>query len=162
VDTIEGQTKFIRHMEERMAEHLREITYSPNILSVNGIGIVTAAGLIGEVGDFFKFSTVSEIMKLAGLDLYEVSSGQHRGQRHISKRGRPLLRKLLFYAAVKTVRSHGIMYGRYQQMLDRGMPKVKALVAIARRFLRIIFALVKNDTFYRDDYLQKNHMELAA
>jgi hypothetical protein len=47
------------------------------------------------------------------------------------------------------------MYERYQQMLSKGTPKVSALVAIASRLLRIIFALVKNDTLYRDDYLQK-------
>ena len=37
------------------------------------------AGLIGEVGDFSKFRTRSEIMKLAGLDLYEISSGKRKG-----------------------------------------------------------------------------------
>ena len=41
---------------------------------------------------------------LAGLDLFEVSSGKHKGERHISKRGRPLMRKLLFYAAINVVR----------------------------------------------------------
>ncbi len=56
-----------------------------------------------------------------------------------------------FYSSrpLKTVRSHGVMYERYQQMLSKGTPKVSALVAIASRLLRIIFALVKNDTLYR-------------
>ncbi len=71
------------------------------ILSLKGIGTVTAAGLIGEVGDFSKFATISEVMKLAGLDLYEVSSGKHRGKLRISKRGRPLMRKLLYFAALE-------------------------------------------------------------
>ena len=70
--------------------------YKNSILSLKGIGEITAAGLIGEVGDFAKFKTISEITKLAGLDLFEVSSGKHKGQQHISKRGRPLMRKLLF------------------------------------------------------------------
>ena len=38
------------------------------------------AGLIGEVGDFSKFGTQSDIMKLAGLDLYEISSGKRKGR----------------------------------------------------------------------------------
>ena len=67
------------------------------------IGQVTAAGLIGEVGDFTKFGTISEVMKLAGLDPYEVSSGKHRGTLRISKRGRPLMRKLLYLAALSAV-----------------------------------------------------------
>jgi transposase len=70
---------------------------------MRGIGLITVAGLIGEVGDFRQFSTLSEITKLAGLDLFEVSSGKHRGRHHISKRGRPLMRKLLFFGAINTV-----------------------------------------------------------
>ena len=66
------------------------------------MGMVTVAGLIGEVGNF-TFYTIAEIMKLAGLDLYEVSSGKHKGQRRISKRGRALMRKLLFFAALNAV-----------------------------------------------------------
>lgn len=49
------------------------------------------------------------------------SSGIHKGQRHISKRGRFLMRKLLYFAAINTVRSDGIMHAKYHQMLDRGM-----------------------------------------
>ncbi|MGZ6230854.1 MAG: transposase, partial [Syntrophales bacterium] len=49
------------------------------MLSIKGLGTVTVAGLIGEVGDFKKFRTQSEITKLAGLDLYEVSSGKWKG-----------------------------------------------------------------------------------
>lgn len=41
-------------------------------------------------------STQSEIMKLAGLDLYEISSGKRKEERRISKRSRSLLRKILF------------------------------------------------------------------
>ena len=119
--------------------YLEQIPYSESLLSIKGLGVVTVAGLIGEVGDFKKFDTHSEIMKLAGFDLFEVSSGQHRGQRHISKRGRALMRKLLYFTALNAVKSQGIMHARYQQMLDRGMPKTKALIAISRKLLRLIF-----------------------
>ena len=109
-----------------------------------------------------KFDTISEIMKLAGLDLYEISSGQHRGQRKISKRGRPLMRKLLFFAAIKAVKSKGIMHEKYQQMLDRGMPKMKALIAISRKLLGLIFAIVRDKTKYVENYNDNYHYKLAA
>ena len=101
-------------------------------------------------------------MKLAGLDLYEISSGKHRGQRRISKRGRPLMRKLLFFAAINVVKSKGIMHKKYQQMLDRGTLKMKALVAISRKLLAIIFALVRDQTKYVENYSNSNHYKLAA
>lgn len=159
---IEGQNRFIDKLERQMAEFLGQIPYSGSILSIKGIGVTTAAGLIGEVGDFRKFRTISEVMKLAGLDLYEVSSGRHKGQRHISKRGRALMRKLLYFAAINAVKSNGIMHEPYQRMLDRGMPKVKALIAISRKLLRIIFALARDNAEYVKDYDQIHHYKLAA
>jgi len=66
--------------------------------------VVIVAGFIGEGGESSKVTTQSEITKLAGLNLYEVSSGKRRGQRRISKRGRNLLRKILYYVAIQTVR----------------------------------------------------------
>lgn len=162
VSQIEGYNQFISNMEKGMEECLKEIPYSGSILSIKGIGIVTVAGLIGEVGDFRKFNTRSEIMKLAGLDLYEISSGNHKGQLRISKRGRSLIRKLLFFASINVVRSKGIMNRAYQQMLDRGMPKLKALVAISRKLLGLIFALVRDNTVYVENFRDIHCFKLAA
>ncbi|MBU2497364.1 MAG: transposase, partial [Proteobacteria bacterium] len=105
---------------------------------------------------------ISEITKLAGLDLFEISSGKHKGRRRISKRGRPLMRKLLYFAAINVVRSNGILHEPYQQMLSNGMPKVKALIAIARKLLRIIFALARDNTVYMENYVRNQHLKLAA
>ena len=162
VARIEAEDQFVDCLEQQMCDYLQQIPYSQNILSIKGLAEVTVAGLIGEVADFNKFDTISEVMKLAGLDLYEISSGKHRGQRRISKRGRPLMRKLLFFAAINVVKSKGIMHKKYQQMLDRGTLKMKALVAISRKLLAIIFAIVRDQTKYVENYSNSNHYKLAA
>jgi len=153
---------FIDKLEKQMAKHLDQIPYTHSILSIKGVGLITVAGLIGEVGDFKKFHTISEMMKLAGLDLFEVSSGKHRGKRRISKRGRSLMRKLLYFAAINVVKSHGIMHEQYQEMLNRGMVKMKALVAISRKLLGLIFALARDNTVYVENYSNIHHLKLAA
>ena len=117
VQKIEAEDQFIDNLEQQMHIYLQQIPYSQNILSIKGLAEVTVAGLIGEVADFEKFDTISEVMKLAGLDLYEISSGNHKGQRRISKRGRPLMRKLMFFAAINAVKSKGIMHKKYHQSL---------------------------------------------
>lgn len=159
---IDNENRFIESLEKQMVCYLEQIDYSVSLLSIKGLGVVTVAGLIGEVGDFKKFDTHSEIMKLAGFDLFEVSSGQHQGQRHISKRGRALMRKLLFFAAINAVKTHGIMHARYHQMLDNGKPKVKALVAISRKLLGLIFALARDNTMYVENYDPTHKYKLAA
>jgi transposase len=162
VSNIEAENRYIEGLEEQMMMYLEQIPYSHSILSIKGIGNITAAGLIGEVGDFKKFKTISEVMKLAGLDLFEVSSGKHRGRHHISKRGRALMRKLLFFTAINTVKSHGIMYAWYQKMLNNGTPKIKALIAVSRKLLRTIFALARDNTQYDENYSRNHELKLAA
>ena len=162
VSNIETENRYIESLKEQMIVYLDQIPYSHSILSVKGVGNITVAGLIGEVGDFRKFKTISEVMKLAGLDLFEVSSGAHKGKHRISKRGRALIRKLLFFAAINSVKSHGIMHARYQKMLDNGTPKIKALVAVSRRLWRIIFALARDNARYDENYNRKHEFKLAA
>jgi transposase len=163
LETIASYDRFVDGLETEMVRHLEQIPYSRSILSLKGIGLVTVAGLIGEVGDFTKFGTISEVMKLAGLDLYEVSSGKHRGKLRISKRGRPLIRKLLYFAALSSVRKGGMMHEWYQRALGRGMMKTKALVAVSRKLLGIIFALVRDHSVYVENYMkQKIILQEAA
>ena len=149
---LEAEVRFISEIEAEMGATLKRIPYSVRLLSIKGLGTVSVAGLIGEVGDFSKFSTQSEIMKLAGLDLYEISSGKRKGQRRISKRGRSLLRKILFYAAIQMIRKNGIMYDYYARLTGRGMERMRALIAVSRKLLRIIHAIVRDNRDYVGQY----------
>lgn len=159
---IESADKFMEKLEQEMASLLPEIPYSHSILSLKGIGEVTAAGLIGEVGDFSKFHTLSEVLKMAGLNLFEISSGKHKGDRHITKRGRSLLRRILFFAALNTVRKGGVMYDTYQRHLGKGMPRMKALVAVERKLLRILFALARDHSEFIVEYSNLISLKKAA
>jgi len=149
---LEAEGRFLSEIEVKMRATLERIPCSVRLLSIKGLGIVSVVGLIGEVGDFSKFSTQSEIMKLAGLDLYEISSGRRKGQRRISKRGRSLLRKILFYAAIQMIRKNGIMYEYYARLTGRGMERMKALIAVSRKLLRIIHAIVRDNRDYVEQY----------
>lgn len=152
---IEGVEKAIEQTEAQLLPWLEQIPYSKRLLSIPGIGPVIVAGIIGETAGLPRYSSQKALLKLAGLNLYEISSGRHQGERHISKRGRSLLRRLLFFAALNSVRKKGIMHGTYQEMVGRGMVKIKALVAICRKLLGIMYALARDDR----DYMH-SHSEL--
>ena len=161
---LEAEKQFISEIEVEMTATLERIPYSARLLSIKGLGIVSVAGLIGEVGDFSKFSTRSEIMKLAGLDLYEISSGKRKGQRRISKRGRSLLRKILFYAAIQMIRKNGIMSEYYARLTGRGMERMRALIAVSRKLLGIIHAMVRDNRDYvgQDQAPERRVLKKAA
>ena len=145
---LEVVEQFISEIESEMALTLERIPCSARLLSIKGLGVVSVAGLIGEVGDFSKFRTQSEIIKLAGLDLYEVSSGKRKGQRRITKRGRSLMRKILYFAAIQMIGKNGIMHEYYERLTGRGMLKMRALVAVMRKLLGIIHAILRDDRDY--------------
>jgi len=157
---LEGLHGFVAEIEAEMEKALERIPYSTRILSMKGLGVVTVAGLIGEVGDFTKFSTQSEVMKLAGLDLYEISSGKRKGQRRISKRGRSLLRKILYNAAISTIRKNGIMALQYANLIGRGRVRTSALIVIAKKLLRIIYAMVRDSRDYICNYESPKRLEI--
>jgi transposase len=161
---LEAEGRFISEIEAEMTATLERIPFSGRLLSIKGLGMVSVAGLIGEVGDFSKFRTQSEILKLAGMDLYEISSGKRTGLRRISKRGRGLLRKILFYAAIQMIRKNGIMYDYYTRLTGRGMERMRALIAVARKLLRIIHALVRDNSDYVGQYQagDRRMIEMAA
>jgi len=145
---LEVVERFIAEIELEMALTLERIPCSARLLSIKGLGVISVAGLIGEVGDFSKFRTQSEIMKLAGLDLYEVSSGKRKGEKRITKRGRSLMRKILYFAALPMIGKNGIMHEYYERLTGRDMLRMRALVAVMRKLLGIIHAILRDDRDY--------------
>ncbi|WP_338206315.1 IS110 family transposase, partial [Parageobacillus thermoglucosidasius] len=71
---------------------------------VPGLGDATIVELLSEIGSFSHYQDPRQLLKLAGLTLREHSSGQHKGQKRISKRGRKRLRALLFRAMMPMIR----------------------------------------------------------
>jgi len=149
---LEAVERFMSEIEAEMVAALERIPCSVRLLSIKGLGVISVAGLIGEVGDFSKFRTQSEIMKLAGLDLYEVSSGKRKGEKRITKRGRSLMRKILYFAAIQMIGKNGIMHAYYERLTGRGMLKMRALVAVMRKLLGVIHAILRDDRDYVGEY----------
>ena len=76
----------------------------------------------------------------------------------ISKRGRSLLRKILFYAAIQMIRKNGIMYDYYTRLTGKGMEKMRALIAVSRKLLRIIHAILRDNRDYVGGYQAPQRM----
>jgi len=142
--TLDALDQRIGQIETRMSEVLGRIDESPYPLSIDGVGPVSAAVLLGETGGLCRYVSAEAILKLAGLNLFEVSSGMHKGARHISRRGRPLLRQILYFIALHHAQPGMPLYPYYLRLVDRGTPKPKALVALSCRLVRIMYALVRD------------------
>ena len=92
-ELLNNQKELLEEKVEKLFNSMEEAKYME---SVKGVGIITVAGFIAEVGDINNYDHPKQIQKLAGLNLKEHSSGKHLGQTRITKRGRPKLRALLY------------------------------------------------------------------
>jgi transposase len=121
--------------------------------TIPGIGPVLAAVLLAEIGDIRTFRSSQQLLKLAGLDLAQIQSGEFQGRVRISKRGKPALRAALYQAAMVAVR-HGAPFQLKYLRLIQGREqqpgvKRKALVAIGCKLLRIVYHVLKYEEPYR-------------
>jgi transposase len=82
------------------------------------------------------------------MDVHVKDSGTKTGKRKLTKKGDSETRKLLYCAAMAARRSKR-WAGAYQAYLDRELATTQALVILARKLVRIAFALMKNDTNYQ-------------
>lgn len=115
-------------VDERMATAIAGIDYAAKLLSIPGIGPVTVAVFLGEVGDLRNYRNAKQVLKMAGLNLFERSSGTHKGMRRMTKRGRPELRRILYLAAIRMVVKGMPLKGLYQKM-SPNKPTPKVIVA---------------------------------
>lgn len=149
---IEQIDVFIRQMdliEARMEEVLQTLPEAKFLLSIPGVALVSAAVFLGLIGDPQAYESSKQILKLAGLSLVERSSGTMKGQPHISKRGKPLLRRQVFMLALRAVRSDGMFRGRFERHVARtGGRKMPVIVALSRDMLCLMFNIARERRYY--------------
>ena len=136
----------------RLVEQITgEIAGFNETLKIKGIGLVTAAGFLAEVGDISRFTHPKQIQKLAGLNLKENSSGKHKGQTTISKRGRKRLRSILFQGIMPLVAKNPEfkdLHHHYTTRANNPLKKKQSLVALCCKLIRVLYVLLKKQIAY--------------
>ena len=144
------QAQYESVMEE--LEHLcRQIPESEQMLAIKGIGLITVAGFLAEVGDLRRFESPRQIQKLAGLSLKENSSGKHKGQTTISKRGRSRLRAILFNAVIPLIATNAEfreLHRYYTTRTVNPLKKKQSVIAISCKLIRVFYAILTKGAIY--------------
>lgn len=117
-------------------------------LSIPGVGPLNAAALVATFRRG-QFASADAFIAFLGLDVRVRESGQYKGQRKLTKRGSPELRRLLFNGA-----RSGSLTQRwnpyYHALRARGLSTTAATVAISRKIARLAFALLRDQTTYQN------------
>lgn len=139
----------LKEIESKIKRRVEEIPVSKYLLSIPGVGEIVLAGILAEAGDLRKFKSARALEKLAGLSLVTNDSGDKKGLRCISKKGRSLLRRYLYQIALVCVaknKEFKEFYKYHTKILKRNSMKV--LTKLAAKILRVMYGLVKHGSFY--------------
>jgi transposase len=159
---------------ERIMVLIEQLVYKipgiKGILKIKGVGLVTVAGFMAEVGDISRFEHPKQIQKLAGLSLKENSSGKHKGKTTISKRGRKRLRALLFQGIMPMVAKNEEfkeLHQYYTTRTENPLKKKQSLILLCCKVIRIFWALLKKQVAYdpqkmMNDIRRPATMQIAA
>jgi transposase len=139
----------LTELEDRLAQLLEQVPEVAVLFSLKGIGVITVATVVGEVGSLPAFPSQAALFKYVGLNLYERSSGQWKGQRRISKHGSRLVRHALFLAAVNMIRTNGLFHAYAQRQQARGKPAKVILTAVMRKILARMYAMVRDQQVFQ-------------
>lgn len=133
-----------------------------NICKIKGLGMITVATILAETNGFALFTSRSQLISYAGLDVVERTSGKSvKGKTRISKKGNGHIRRALYFPAISAAKHEPNLKKLFDRVLEKSHIKMKAYVAVQRKLLLLIYALFKNNTAYDSDYLVKKNNELS-
>jgi len=149
----------IKQLEQQICQHLKADEQLWKLTkrivdSLPGVGLMTMATILAETDGFSIFRSAKQLTKYAGLDVIEHQSGSLKGKTRISKQGNARLRTALYMPALALIRSKkSPLYQFYLRLIQRNAGgKKKAIVALQRKLLCLIYALWKTEKPYEPEY----------
>ena len=141
----------IKTVDKAIKDIMETLPEATCLMSIPGIGPVYAAGILAEVGQIDRFDHEGKLAKYAGLYWPKHQSGNFQKENTpIAKSGNRYLRYYLVEAA-NSVRRFIPEYKAYYDKKYNEVPKVqhkRALVLTARKFVRLVFALLSEHQLY--------------
>lgn len=126
------------------------------LVSIPGIGLLTAAKLLGEIRDVCEFDSARQLAAYAGVTPRNVLSGTsvHKKSR-LSKTGNANLRKILYMPAVSAKRFNPIIRSFCLRLLESGLKPMEVIGAAMHKLLHLIFGILKSGKPFDPLFLQK-------
>ena len=120
-----------------------------------GVDTVTAAALIANIGDVWRFGSADKLARFAGVAPVRFSSAG-KGKDQKSKQGNRELHSILYFLAIQQVQvakvsgkpRNPVFHEYYQRKIKEGKTKKQALVCVMRRLVNIVYGMMKHRTAY--------------
>ncbi len=151
VGCLIAQLEFLQSQVEQVDRAIETLlTPLPqHLTSIVGIGPVTAATILGEIGDIQRFASLEKLVGYTGIDARVYQSGQFTGsEMHMSKRGSPYLRRAVWLAANVARQHDPELHAYYERKRAEGKHHNTVIGALCRKLLARIFVVLKEQRPY--------------
>lgn len=140
----------------RLLERFPQLAHDVALLqTIPGVGRIVALTVLAELGDLRRFNRSRQVSAMAGLSPSNRQSGNSPARSHLDKNGHSEARSVLYMAALAATRpsTHNRLAHTYNHLIEaNGKSKKEALVAVARKTLIIMRALIITQQPYIDDF----------
>ena len=137
-----------------IADHNELKEQSELLESIPGMGKLTAARLLAEMGNLSCFEDAPQLAAYAGLNPKGFRSGSTVYKKtHVSKEGRAFLRRILYMPAIVACKYNPIIREFCERLSQRGLPKKAIVVAAMRKLLHLVFGILKHRQPFDATYL---------
>jgi transposase len=146
----------VHRIERRIAHHVDHEPVLASLATV--IGTVSAAVLLAAPGSPRDYPDAASYLKALGLNLKERSSGKHKGQLKITKRGPSVARFYLYFAALRLIARDPLVKRWYESRINRpgGAPKNKSVIALMRKLAKALWHVARGAAFTTDKLFNRN------
>lgn len=147
IDRMNFLDKQIEALDYQILEYYEK--FDCYLHTIPGIGMITAATILAEIGDINRFKSSSALVAFAGIDPTVRQSGEFSStHNHMSKRGSPYLRHAIFLAATTCSFHNSPLNAYYKKKRDQGKHHLTATGAVARKLTTIIYAVLRDGKPY--------------
>jgi transposase len=143
-DLLKKQLQQIETEIKELIEQDPELKESVECMSsIKGVAMMTTTKVLAETDNFALVERGSQLISFSGLDPVLQDSGSYKGKVMISHKGNRMIRSALYMPALAAIRYNPAMRQFYNRLLERGMVKKKAIVAVMNKLLRLMYTLWK-------------------
>lgn len=155
----------IEALDEELEGYVSSLPGVAEMATIPGVTVHTVVELYAEIGDIRNFTHPRQLLKYAGLNLRENTSGTMRGQTTITKRGRRKLRALLFRMTIPMVKHNAgfrALHHYYIARTNNPLKKKQSLIALCGKLVRILFAVAVQRQVFDVERMIRDIPALAA
>lgn len=146
-------TQLKREIDRYIDDHPHLKAQKDLMVSIPGIGVLTAAKLLAEIRDIKNFDNVRQLVAFAGLNPKHRQSGSSvKGRTRISKTGSATLRSALYMPALSARQWNPVLRAFAERLQERGLPKKAVIVAIMRKLLHLIYGILRTGKAFDPAY----------